>query len=70
MSKKQPKLTPWFPAHVEPVRNGFYQRRYSTKEFIEACDYWDGEWILYGIDGERIGLSCEPRQWRGLAVKP
>lgn len=71
MSKK--KLTPWFAGDVKPVRVGYYQRRYSNNRHDltnNMPDYWDGEWIICGPEGESLGLAkIQDRQWRGLAVK-
>ena len=68
--KKQPKVTPWFPADVKPVRKGYYQRQYR-----DSCmwwpDKWDGkEWKLCNEDGTIIGPSFNDMPWRGLAFGP
>lgn len=72
MSKKQPKLTPWFCGDVKPARKGFYQRQYSQEYLTSHPDLWDGKrWIVYDVNGMASGPACQPnRAWRGLAVKP
>ena len=36
----KPKLTPWFPAHTQPVRVGVYQRKAPSGVFYA---YWTGK---------------------------
>lgn len=73
MSKKQPKVTEWFPATVKPVRVGHYQRNWGDGSLTEVPDYWDGKhWFNCDIDGSHDGCRSldESRPWRGLAAKP
>jgi len=66
------KLTPWYPAHVKPVRKGVYE--------MDAWDswfrYWDGKHWYCGaftpedayeewLDGRTIADA--DFDWRGLA---
>jgi len=73
MSKKQPKLTPWFPAHVKPAREGVYRTEGNVFQ------YWTGtSWGLCCDDknsaAERVATShtslFQHTKWRGLAEKP
>jgi hypothetical protein len=75
----KPKLTPWFPAHVVPVRIGVYE--------VDDEDGIDGPWYAYW-DGRKFGFRCwkgpqeafnyrydktylsEFSKWRGLAEDP
>jgi len=78
MSKKQPKLTPWFPANVEPAYIGVYLKEFGGS--ITDYQYWDGSRWHYGHDTpdktikklKQNPTSWVPnaRRWRGLAVKP
>jgi hypothetical protein len=40
--KKQPKLTPWFPAHVTPARAGLYETRF-VGDFDAGFSMWFGD---------------------------
>lgn len=73
MSKKQPKLTPWFPANVRPVHVGVYKTEGNVFQ------YWTGaRWGLCCDDknraAARVAIShvslFQHTKWRGLAVKP
>ena len=74
MAVKKEKLTPWFPAGVRPMRNGFYLRDYRP---TIAYSYWDGEcWSMgcFDINDHKFTKS-EPSafqglRWRGLAEQP
>lgn len=73
MSK--PELTPWFPADVKPVREGWYLREYVTRGLGEIPDYWDGKVWLIGAehDGVKPKQRCiahSKKPWRGLAAAP
>ena len=70
----EPKLTPWFPPDVKPVRRGWYLRDYLSGP---AYSHWNGaRWsggCLNLID--RAFVKHHPShdqsmQWRGLAEKP
>lgn len=77
MSKKQPKLTPWFPGDVKPARVGVYQQFCGLGDRI-GYQRWDGRaWHLWaGSPEEAAGInrpatsSAQNDTWRGLAVKP
>ncbi len=72
----KPKLTPWFPADVKPVRVGVYLVK-SPLLLTGGFSYWDGKrwgWICYtrrDAAAEKVypGAS-QDKQWRGLAEKP
>lgn len=49
-----PKLTPWFPGHVKPVRKGLYQQ-HSPSGFL-GYQYWDGK-SWYGWSEEKSGAK-------------
>ena len=72
MSKKQPKLTPWFPSRIKPFREGVYQCNYDGDSVFRL--YKDGVWHCYGHTvREAMQTNCESSneaKWRGLAVKP
>lgn len=75
MSKKQPKLTPWFPGDVKPVRTGFYERLWSCNPEWQKKyqpDYWSGSAWYYGggSNNHPEKARAQDRMWRGLAVKP
>lgn len=75
MSK--PRVTPWFPADVKPVRVGVYE---TVQGGLEYFNYWDGlRW--HGAMGTpqdaETFATCHnpswenaPQKWRGLARKP
>jgi hypothetical protein len=75
----KPKLTPWFPADVRPVRPGFYEREWeSISTIIDAGkflnDYFDGDlWTLSfhdkSLNAAKIIGKFDLR-WRGLAEDP
>jgi len=79
MSKKQPKLTPWFPAHVRPAYVGVYEKDFGRGGGHDY-QYWDGQLWRYGsttpkatmakVARDRDMLIPSARQWRGLAEKP
>lgn len=72
-----PKLTPWYPADVKPVRDGVYETAIeeSTSTFFQ---YWlDGKWRYCSRTPERAvsrlqrnPSNCQDRVWRGLAEDP
>ncbi len=77
MSKKQPKLTPWFSARVKPVHTGVYETKSSVLDDSPDFQHWNGSaWgcvssspaDAYGR--ERIEGYFQSVKWRGLAVKP
>lgn len=85
MSKKQPKLTPWFPADVRPAHVGFYQVDWSSevgRKATQATQWfalWDGSrWSWMDVDQEGATRYYERGHyhlagtlaWRGVAQKP
>jgi hypothetical protein len=73
----EPKLTPWFPENVDPVRVGVYERK--TLLYTETnrwFNYWDGQWrpggptFDHAINGSKQPPLQVRLQWRGLARKP
>lgn len=75
MSKKQPKLTPWFRPGIKPKREGVYIATISKREVFYRR-WTAGGWTVGGwniADAERATqISSIPHliHWRGLAVKP
>ena len=64
-------LTDWYDPKVDgqPVRVGWYQRKYSWPANEGLTDWWDGEnWIYGTTDGEitRDIARVQDRPWRGL----
>lgn len=80
MSKKQPKLTPWFPPDVKPAHVGSYQTEDDPSvlgHFNHGYQWWDGKaWGLFELTHHAAATSGHTRSsfqdnyWRGLAVKP
>lgn len=66
------KLTPWFSGDVKPVRDGVYQRQYSSGG-LYFCMWSKGYWRFPADtpDDARIEIarSLEQKQpsWRGIA---
>lgn len=68
------RLTPWFPADVEPVRPGWYLRRlYGWAP--ELPDFYDGKHWYFGGGDQNLSDVVKPKwrddsgkwEWRGLA---
>jgi hypothetical protein len=60
----KPKLTPWFPAHIKPVRVGDYECTGSSFKW-----HWNGAiWCNNGYD--KWPCLNQKRVWRGLAEDP
>jgi hypothetical protein len=62
--------TPWYPAHIKPVRVGWYEIGCDYTQDVVMM-FWDGGLLWWtGRDG---GVSCGPLvpgdKWRGL-TKP
>lgn len=68
MSKKQPKLTPWFPPEVKPVRAGLYETR--TFPGFSSLRHWNGSWFGCVFDMHERSASSDDFEWRGLAEPP
>lgn len=71
----EPKLTPWFPAHVKPARRGVYERHWGHGDLCFALwtgKRWNTSWSDPWIAAERStrisGVQHLP--WRGLAKEP
>lgn len=69
------KFTPWFPAHVKPVRKGVYQR----KGYLGRYSFWDGKKWCMGFDvlcqqdvkeSKQKASIEQSLPWRGLAKNP
>jgi hypothetical protein len=75
-----PKLTPWFPGHIKPVRPGVYQTLQNCDGVGPFLQYWNGRfWGLMcrpnnGIDlperWKNDSSSNQHCRWRGLAEEP
>jgi hypothetical protein len=37
------KLTPWYPANIKPVREGWYEVRCKFKNVCGGMHYWNGK---------------------------
>lgn len=57
------KKTEWYPAHVKPVRKGWYEIDLGFKKFGDFA-YWTGKSWSWGTGASR--LFNQNRQWRGL----
>lgn len=72
------KLTDWFPADVEPVHVGVYQRSEPGQKSGFRYWYWNGAywevggWLEaeFAVLNHRSQSICTDHLWRGLAVKP
>lgn len=78
MSYTEDQLTPWFPAHVSPARNGLYMKLCGYGCAI-GFQFWDGEcwyaWHFVPFGAEMAyegGRKAAPvfDQWRGLNFNP
>jgi hypothetical protein len=73
-----PKLTPWFPGHIKPVRPGVYET--DNQGGRGKCfQHWDGKrWGYACTTAKRAAVYNEPDyksawqddKWRGLAEEP
>lgn len=70
MAKKQPALSPWFPASINPARKGVYEVIYSGDGNPEHRT-WDGAHWTHA-DGVKCGFNMRLAGdvWRGLAQQP
>ena len=63
------KRTEWYPAHIKPVRVGWYEIGSDYTQDVDMM-FWDG-WLLWWERGPAVG--CGPLvpgdKWRGL-TKP
>ncbi len=58
------QLTDWFPAKVNPVREGAYEVK--VKEDYSYTARWNGEYWYHSWNDEKIKI----KQWRGVAYDP
>lgn len=63
-----PKLTPWFPPHIKPVRVGWYIATVNKDNTISR--WWDGSNWNYGATTDTAHCIMQERNWRGLAERP
>ena len=75
-----PKLTPWFPGHIKPVRPGVYQTHWL--HYTGGCSAsaggfsrWTGSrWLDTGPSVEFAAklrtVGYPDKRWRGLAEEP
>ena len=52
--------TDWYPAKINPVRDGWYEITTTGWDFTQFCEYKDGKWESYN----------QVAKWRGLASDP
>lgn len=67
---RRPKKTGWFPAHIKPVRVGWYETR-NPFDYAKVSDFrwwWDGVRWTHG-PGQAY-TTFQNRTWRGLASDP
>jgi hypothetical protein len=72
------KKTKWYPAGIDPVLEGFYERDWSAvlgDSFAAGePDYWDGRGWYYGTSSGTIfkesGYVSNDKPWRGLSEPP
>lgn len=62
MSKR--KRTPWFPANVKPVRNGWYETLTRELRHVERR-YWNGVRWFWDSDGLYVCI-LQRHEWRGI----
>ena len=67
----KPKLTPWYPASIEPVRVGVYEFQFKHYPVIFFYE-WDGCHfrVSDGIFKGKVIYCISGDKWRGLAAKP
>lgn len=68
------KLTEWYPAHIKPVRVGWYDTLDNDGSYSQLRWYFDGrKWCwFHDNDIKKTKVICvfQKRPWRGLAQKP
>lgn len=69
----KPKLTPWFPASVNPVRVGVYERDIAP---LGPYSYWNGlfwggwaAWPDIAVNNYDKESLIQNTRWRGLATQ-
>jgi hypothetical protein len=68
-----PRLTPWFPGHIKPVRKGVYMQMDGSGTHV-GYQYWDGtHWYTWFLSAEiaaqgasRVYDSYQNDNWRGI----
>jgi hypothetical protein len=55
------KLTPWYPANIKPVREGWYEVSCSYKNVCGGMHYWNGKRWEVPPWGETFAAP-----WRGV----
>lgn len=70
------KTTPWFPAHVKPVRKGVYEWRLPSNPDIRWFRRWTGYGWMWGNPHPTVAQHSSSfahitrgEKWRGLASK-
>ena len=63
----KPKLTPWFPESVNPVRPGWYEVYKCTSWSCSGFHHWDARTRQWDYDGVPLYGSLP---WRGLTENP
>ena len=62
--------TPWFPASIKPVRDGWYETRIGIH--IRMRRFFDGQWYVRSYASDSMGVSVFGRgchtqdEWRGF----
>lgn len=60
------KRTPWYPAHIKPVRVGMYEIQVSG--FVFSGYWWDGKRWLAGENSAYSLWTQTKLKWRGLTA--
>ena len=70
-----PKLTPWFPGHIKPVRPGVYEKQDPSG--ADDFQHWNGRfWGCAYTSANTAAVDKSFRSmfqsdaWRGLAEEP
>ena len=72
-----PKLTPWVPGHIKPVRPGVYETQGKVLALVSEFQHWNGR--FWGMVGESVAEAAnkanamsvyQDDKWRGLAEEP
>lgn len=60
------KRTPWYPAHIKPVRVGMYEIKFGG--FVFSGYYWNGEKWMVGENSAFALWNQTQLKWRGLTA--
>jgi len=62
--------TPWYPAHIKPVRIGWYELGHVDTQDVDRM-FWDGRLLWWTGRGGKVfcGPLLPGDKWRGL-TKP